>query len=275
MAVPATARAHLETLLREHRLDRTLTTLLPQLHPDDDRAFAQTRIPALDARLGGGLVRGHLSEVAGPRSSGRAALVVATLAAAAGRGEAVALVDPLDQFDPSSAAAAGFDLSRLLWVRGAPASQSGARVGLAREWSDGHRAVERALKAVSLVLQAGNFGVVALDLAEVPSAVVRRVPFTTWLRLQRGIEGSQTVCLLATAEPIARSTLGATIHLVPGVRRQPPSLGGATSAPSFGAPRASGVRQFSSRAIAARVIQPRRTRTEADTELTMAPVIEC
>jgi hypothetical protein len=109
------------------------------------------------------------------------------MAAATQRGEAVALIDPLDQFDPPSAAAAGLDLSRLLWVRGAAlAAPVQGRVSVVREWGEGHVAVERAVKAVSLVFQAGNFGVVALDLAEVPAAVVRRLPFTTWLRLQRG-----------------------------------------------------------------------------------------
>lgn len=262
MAVPAAAREHLETLLRARQLDRTLTTALPCLDPADDRVCAPLGIATLDRQLGGGLVRGHVSEVAGPRSAGRAALVVAALAAAAARGEAVALVDPLDQFDPPSAAAAGLDLSRLLWVRGAPAPleppPGAARVSLPREVSDGHVRVERALKAVSLVLQAGNFGIVALDLAEVPAAVLRRVPFTTWLRLQRGIEGSQTVGLLATSEPIARSTHGATIAL--------------TSCAAAGA--ATRARQFAPRGVTARVIQPRRTRTEAETDLIMAALIE-
>src|SRR5215203_2870716 len=67
--------------------------------------------------MGGGLRRGHLSEVGGPRSSGGTAVVASCLASAIARGEVVALIDTHDRFDPVSAAAAGVDLSRLLWVR--------------------------------------------------------------------------------------------------------------------------------------------------------------
>jgi hypothetical protein len=66
---------------------------------------------------------------------------------------------------------------------------------------------------MNLVLQAGGFGLVALDLAEVTPSVVRRLPFTTWLRLQRVIEGSETACVLLGAEPVARSAEGVTIAL--------------------------------------------------------------
>jgi hypothetical protein len=63
------------------------------------------------------------------------------------------------------------------------------------------------------VLQAGGFGLVVLDLAEVPAAAVRRLPFTTWLRLQRVLEGSTTACIVIGAEPTARSSGGITIAL--------------------------------------------------------------
>ncbi len=64
-----------------------------------------------------------------------------------------------------------------------------------------------------LVLQAGGFGLVAFDLADVPSPLVRRFPQTTWLRLARLIEGSQTTAVLLGAERIARSPGGVTIAL--------------------------------------------------------------
>ena len=73
----------------------------------DDRRSVPTGIADLDARLDGGLPRGHLSEVIGPRSSGRLAILVSALAGATARGEAVALIDPLDMFDPVSASASG------------------------------------------------------------------------------------------------------------------------------------------------------------------------
>ena len=107
-------------------------------------------------------------------------------------------------------------------LRGAQASG----LGLSRPLLD--RTVDRALKALNLVLQAGGFGVVAIDLADVPLVALKRIPFTTWLRVQRTIEGSDTACVLVAPEPLARSAGGVTLSLgrrgtVGGRRRsQPP-----------------------------------------------------
>jgi recombination protein RecA len=199
----ALARAELETLLRARRLDRTLTTTLPAL---DEALVAPTDIDALDALVGGGLPRGQVSELVGPRSSGRTSLVLRMLSAATARGELVALVDALDMLDVESAAAAGVDLERLLWVRGHVVTSP----GMCRDLNQ--RALEQALRAVALVLQAGNFGVVAFDAAEAPPDALRRLPFTTWLRLQRMVEGSQTACVLVGSEAMARSSAGLTLH---------------------------------------------------------------
>jgi recombination protein RecA len=71
----------------------------------------------------------------------------------------------------------------------------------------------RALKAFSLILQAGGFGLVVFDLADVPPLAIRRFPLTTWMRTARAIEGRDTVALLVGAERIARSAGGATLAL--------------------------------------------------------------
>jgi recombination protein RecA len=199
----ALARAELESLLRTRQLDRTLTTALPG-GPDTD--LASTGIAALDARVGGGLPRGHISEVVGPRSSGRTSLTLQMLTAATARGELVALVDALDMFDVESAAAAGIDLARLLWVRGHVVSNP----GLCRDMNQ--RALEQAIRALALILQAGNFGLVVFDAAEAPPDALRRLPFTTWLRLQRMVEGSQTTCVLVGGDTMARSSAGLTLR---------------------------------------------------------------
>jgi recombination protein RecA len=209
--MPAVARADLETLLQARKLDRTLTTALPCPGSGSEQALAPTGIAALDQLLNGGLPRGQLSEVVGPRSSGRTSVSVAMLAAAIARGELVALVDALDMFDPSSAAAAGIDLARLLWVRGEAGQVGFPPASLAS--SALSALVDRAIKALNLVLQAGGFGLVVLDLAEVPATAIRRLPFTTWLRLQRVLEGSATACIVMGAEPTARSSGGITIAL--------------------------------------------------------------
>ncbi len=198
------ARADLESLLRARKLDRTLTTALP---PNDSDAVAPSGVTALDRRLGGGFPRGHLSELVGPRSSGRTSLLLRLLAAATSRGELVALVDALDMFDAESAAAAGVDLESLLWIRGHVVSNP----GLCRDLNQ--RALEQAVKAFTLVLQAGNFGLVAFAVGEAPADALRRLPFTTWLRLQRIVEGSQAASVLVGSEPMARSSAGLTLKL--------------------------------------------------------------
>jgi len=203
----ALARADLESLLRTRRLDRTLTTALPTLDPRDDTAVAPSGLAVLDARLGGGLPRGQLSEIVGARSSGRTSLLLQMLAAATRRGELVAVVDALDALDVESMSLAGIDLSRLLWVRGHVVTNPGLCGDL------NQRALEQAIRAFTLVLQAGNFGLVVFDVAEAPMQALRRLPFTTWLRLQRMVEGSQTAAMLVGNQPMARSSAGLTLEL--------------------------------------------------------------
>lgn len=228
LPAPALSTAHtaydrLEALLRERKLDRTLTTALPGDTGAD--TLAPFGLSALDTRLAGGLRRGQISELVGPVSSGRTSLAWAWLGAATARGEAAALIDTFDRFDPASATACGIDLSRLLWVRGQAITRTSAAVDPA--WLPGARAVEgpgtllertidRALKALNLVLQAGVCTAVVWDGADVPIAGLRRVPLTTWLRLQRIVEGTDTACLLMGPVPLARSAGGVTIATGPG-----------------------------------------------------------
>src|SRR5215216_6479891 len=145
-----TALATLETALRARKLDRTLTTALPPLERQDEAAHVAMDVTALDACLRGGLPRGQLSEIVGPRSAGRTTLVLQAMAAVTRRGEIAALVDSFDRLDVASAVNAGIDLERLLWIRGMECQRD--------------TAVNRALKALNLVLQAGGFACVVLDL---------------------------------------------------------------------------------------------------------------
>jgi hypothetical protein len=196
-------KAALESLLRARKLDVTLT--LPGAETPPER-LAPTGDADLDTALGGGLRRGHLSEIAGGPSTGRSSIVVRALAAATNRGEAVALADACDSFDPASAHSHGLALGRLLWVRPSRPASAPADAD-----------ATRALKAFSLILQAGGFGLAVLDLADVPLAVLRRCPWyrtsTTWMRLARSVEGSDTVALVVNGEHVARSSGGVTIML--------------------------------------------------------------
>jgi recombination protein RecA len=219
MPAAAVDRDYLESLLRDRKLDHTLANggLTPVI-----RWLVPTGMTELDARLEGGLPRGHLSEVIGPRSSGRLAILVSALAGATSRGEAVALVDPLDMFDPVTASASGVDFQRMLWIRGE--SSSAARVSLSSDYGTLQKSLDRAIKALNIVLQAGGFGLVVLDLGEVAAQTIKRLPYTTWLRLHRLIESSETACVLIGSEPIARSSGGVTVQLASGSRLQTPGL---------------------------------------------------
>lgn len=214
--MPALARAHLEHLLRVRKLDVTLTSAMPLV--GGERAVAPTSLEAIDGPLGGGWPRGQVSELVGAVSSGLTWVAAMSLAAATRRGELAALIDTTDTFDPPSAASAGFLWPHFLWVRGAalgpappgwPATRPGSEPDL---WQV---AVDRAIKAAALVLDAGGFEVVVLDLLGVPPAVVGRLPFTTWRRLQRMVEGRRTACVLLHTRPVGRSAGGVTVRLDP------------------------------------------------------------
>jgi hypothetical protein len=205
-------RADLEALLRTRKLDRTLVPATGSLAGGPPET-TPTGIPAMDWQLGGGLPVGHISEIVGPRSSGRTSLLMALLATATSQGERVAMIDTFDVFDPESAVAAGVNLANVLWVRGDGSTPAFPFMASRQNGTD--RAIDRALKATNLVLQAGGFAVVVLDLADAPAVAVRRIPFPTWKRLQRVLEGQQTVGVVMGNTPMSRSAGGVSIVLEP------------------------------------------------------------
>ena len=86
----------------------------PRLHP-----LGNAR---LDTLLGGGLPLGSVCEITGPDGCGHTSIALSLLAAASAEG-ACACIDVSDTLSPESAAAAGVELSNLLWVRFAIACQ--------------------------------------------------------------------------------------------------------------------------------------------------------
>ena len=136
-----------------------------------------TGIPAVDEAAGGGLPRPALTELvcAGPGTGGQ--LFLAQLLAATRVLPArVALIDAADQFDPQSFPAE--DLQHLLWVR----CRSGAD----------------ALPVADLLAREANLDLVVLDLAVAAPAELRRVPATTWYRLQRAVGQTDLAFLVLT-----------------------------------------------------------------------------
>ena len=212
----ATCRADVEALLRAKKLDRTLVPVTKGSGISVAVETITTGLTLLDQQLGGGLPLGHFSEVVGPRSSGRTSLLMAMLAATTARDELAALVDTFDMFDVESMAAAGVRLDHLLWVRGDTSTAAFPPLTAGRRQPGADRAIERALKATNLILQAGGMSLVALDLADAPSQALRRIPMTTWLRLQKVLEGQQAAAVVTGTVPLSRSAGGVTLALARG-----------------------------------------------------------
>lgn len=187
-------------------------------------------VSALDA-LAGGLPRGCLTEICGPASSGRTTVLLAALAAATRRGEFCVLVDASDALDPHSVAAAGVELERLLWVRCGEgsaqtsrprekSSQAAFRFAQAGSRSDENR-LEQLLRATDMLLESGGFGLIALDLCDLPLQTARRIPLTTWFRYRRAVEHTPTVLLAMEQQPIAGSCSSLLMKLGSELKRWP------------------------------------------------------
>lgn len=199
-------------------------------------------IPQLDL-LTGGLPRGCLTEICGAASSGRTSVLLSALARATERGEVCALVDASDAFDPASGAAAGVEMNRLLWVRcgekfssrnnkdfAAARKPGSAKTDACQSTPDTpdsdssqdipgipqvaenkfgfnrwQRQLGQMLKVTDLLLQSNGFGMIALDLGDIPVQSARRIPLASWFRFRRVVENTLTTLLVLEQQPIAGS----------------------------------------------------------------------
>jgi recombination protein RecA len=107
----ATLRRQIEAAL-EKKIPSALTPA-----PKIRSAVHPTGIEALDELLDGGLPLGALSELVGPECSGRTSIALSFLAKMTQEERVCAWIDVSNALDPASAAAAGVDLRRLLWLR--------------------------------------------------------------------------------------------------------------------------------------------------------------
>ena len=180
---------------------RIPTALSPRLHQGTE--LLPTGIAEVDALLEGGLPLGSLTEITGPTCSGRSTLVSSILAGVTRQGASCAYVDVADAFDPLSAAAIGINLGRLLWVRAGRIEKSDKQV-----WAS----LDRALRATDLLLNAGGFRVIVLDMGDVRAEQVRRVPLASWYRYRLQAEKSQALFLLLAQTPCANSCPSVVLH---------------------------------------------------------------
>ncbi|SEG52116.1 recombination protein RecA [Bryocella elongata] len=82
-----------------------------------------------------------------------------------------------------------------------------------RSWTD----LDHALRVTDLLLQAGGFGLIVLDLGDTPAERSWRIPLATWFRYRAACERSRTSLLLLTQHPCARSSAELVVRMEAGV----------------------------------------------------------
>jgi RecA/RadA recombinase len=128
------------------------------------------------------LPKGAISEIFGCVSSGKTLVLQELLASASARGEFCAVVDSRGAFDPLSA----------------------ARAGHHAEYRAEH-GIDRAFKAADLILHAGGFGMVVLDLCEVPLRDLNSIPLSYWYRFRLAVENTPTSLIVTGDQPLVKS----------------------------------------------------------------------
>jgi hypothetical protein len=159
-----------------------LRQILAERFPQEKAAplLIPTGWSPLDTLLGGGLLKGSITQLLIPSISAGAAIVLHEIIDALYQhSRFIALVDGKNSFEPST------DYPLLLWIRCREASQ--------------------ALKATDLVLRDSNFSFSILDLKQNPDAELRKIPGSIWYRFQRILEENKSALLTITRHSIVSS----------------------------------------------------------------------
>jgi len=147
-------------------------------------ALLPTGVEFLDQIAGGGLPKSAITELITPKlSAGSASLIHALLRSGQRDQHFIALIDGSDSFDPGSSDNSA--LHHLLWVR-------------CRKAFD-------AIKAADFLLRDGNFPLVIVDLVPNSAEELRKIPQTSWYRLQRLAEAVPTACLVINRQSLVSS----------------------------------------------------------------------
>jgi len=205
----------------ERALDRRFPAALTPV-PRTIRETATTGVPKVDALLGSGLPVGAISEVTGPQSSGRTGLALSFLAQQTRDERVCAWVDAGDAFDPESAAASGVSLRQLLWVRcrdvstvsagnGSRTSPGWKRKTQAPIWTR----LDQALRATDLLLQAGGFAAIVLDLGNMASEHGSRIPLATWFRFRQAADRTRCCLVVLGQTAYAQSSAAVVLECAP------------------------------------------------------------
>lgn len=289
MPSAAIIRLQVEAALA-HKIPSALTPAVRMIRP-----VAPTGVREVDELLEGGLPVGAITEMVGPESSGRTAIALSFISRLTAAGKVCAWIDVSDTLSPESAAAAGVDLDRVLWVRcgvsrataklsgdykfslpekyltaastkkglhgggfgGHPRNEvkglseavssllrpeilaprcaepqrrirperetfapqlqpnpprANARTNTGKPWAR----IEQALRVTDLLLHAGGFSAIVLDMASIAPEHATRVPLATWFRYRAAAERTQAVFLLLTQHSCAKSSGELLLRFHPG-----------------------------------------------------------
>jgi hypothetical protein len=165
-----------------------------KLHEKRPAEVISTGIPQIDLFTLGGMPRGALTEVFGAASTGRTSFMLSAMAHATEHQEICALVDTSNSFDPESASQAEINFERLLWIRCT-------------------NNLEHAFKSTDLLLQAGGFGLVILDLGDVAAKDAKRIISSWWYRFRRTVENTPTALVVITQDSCVRSCATLALEL--------------------------------------------------------------
>lgn len=180
-----TATAQLLAKLPAQLQDTFLTSLRKQGLPADT---VPTGHPHLD------LPRGAITEILGRASSGQTSFLLSTLATLTQQHEYCAYIDACSSLDVVCASQAGIQLDQLLWVQGG---------------GD----LDASLKSADLLLQAGGFGVLVLDVKDLPRRHLDRIPIAWWHRLRLAVEHTPTLALVIAQQPLAKASAALTLEI--------------------------------------------------------------
>ena len=146
--------------------------------PTKTAGYLPTGVARVDTVLKGGLPLGGLTEIV--CRAGGGLLLTALARTTLRRSGLMALIDCGDAFDPAGVPPPA--LPRLLWIRKQSAVQ--------------------AVQSADLLLHDGNLNLVVLDLCSTRAEEIRKVPASSWYRLQRVVESASTAFVVLTREPL-------------------------------------------------------------------------
>jgi hypothetical protein len=197
----------------QHRYPSVLTPAARTI-----RETAATGIPEIDTLLDGGLPVGAISEITGMVSSGRTSIALSFLARRTQDGNVCAWIDASDALDPESAAANGIRLKHLLWIRcrTSPSEESSPAIRQKQHHkTQSWTRLDQSIRATDLLLQAGGFAAIVLDLADEAIEHGSRIPLATWFRFRQAADRTRCSLIVLGKAAYAQSSAAVVLESQP------------------------------------------------------------